>query len=423
MQEGPAAAAAGDPVPVNLATGATPFALDELSDFGHFLANVNDGRYGNPHSWIGNGATGTSGPFVGINLGATPIANIQSIAFGRSNVLSGDPCGGGVCTDRVTGLFQLQYTTVPNPDASTPDGSWLTIGSLNYGASDGPGTNYNAIWQRHRYNFDPVSATGLRLMVPTSGLGGGTAIDEIEIYDVPGDFVPPPPPPPPFNITPAAGGYSLTWDGNDGDHFSEDEMALAPINAAHIDSGATPFTSSDLGFGIHVVSAVNDGRYGNSNSWIGAQAGGDYAGVTLAGLTPVTSIAWGRDNGNNVTDACGGQCGDRSLGDYVIEYTQVPEPALAMVTGDPATGWAQIGTVNYAVQQDAVPGGGFTPFLRHEFEVSLNGQPIMASGIRLSGLAAGTAIDELEVYGVPEPSSILTILLGCVSLGLFRRRR
>ena len=74
VEEGPAAGAAGDPAPVNLATGATPFALDELDLGTHFIANLNNGTYGNSSSWIGAGATGTVGPFVGISLGATPVS-------------------------------------------------------------------------------------------------------------------------------------------------------------------------------------------------------------------------------------------------------------------------------------------------------------------------------------------------------------
>ena len=78
VEEGPAADAAGDPAPVNLATGATPFALDEL-DFGtHYIVNLNNGTYGNSSSWIGNGALGTVGPFVGISL-AFPVIYVSTL--------------------------------------------------------------------------------------------------------------------------------------------------------------------------------------------------------------------------------------------------------------------------------------------------------------------------------------------------------
>ena len=104
LQEGPPAAAAGNlAVPPNLALGKTAFALDELNIGGlHLITNVTNGSYGNSISWIGNGATGFDGPFIGVDLGGT--FNINQMAFGRSNVISGDVCA-GVCTDRNLGLY------------------------------------------------------------------------------------------------------------------------------------------------------------------------------------------------------------------------------------------------------------------------------------------------------------------------------
>ena len=421
MQEGPAAANAGDPVPDNLALAGTAFATSDLGpEIGtpyHFTENLNDGFYGNAFSWIGGDELLFDFPFAGIDLGADPIQNVQSVAFGRSNVLSGDVCN-GVCMDRHMGFYTLEYTQVPNPSAdldidstNDPTRGWVEIGTLEYLASDGPETNYNNTWQRHRYNFDPVNATGIRLIVPQTGLGGGTAIDEIEIYDVPGEFVPPPPPPPPpepITIVPAAG-FTIEWDGNDGDHFDEIEPpdgSIVPDNLALADNGANAFASSDLGpeLGIdfHVTENINDGFYGNSNSWIG---GGDnpfapdaFAGVTFPDTMMIDRVAWGRDNGNNFADACGGQCTDRSLGTYDLQFSRVADAdADTEFTGDANTGWQSIGEVTYALSDET-----FTEYLRHEYSL---GDGIVASAIRLvvpmTGLSGGTAIDELEAYGGP----------------------
>lgn len=184
LQEGPPSSVAGKPdVPLNLALGKTAFALDELDIGGlHLITKVTNGSYGNSSSWIGNGATGIDGPFIGVDLGGT--FNINQMAFGRSNVLSGDPCPGGICTDRNLGLYTLQFTAVASPDNSlvtTGDAStgWADIGTLNYQSAGG--TNFTAPHQRHLYAFDPVNATGIRLIVPGTGLSGGTAIDEIEV--------------------------------------------------------------------------------------------------------------------------------------------------------------------------------------------------------------------------------------------------
>jgi hypothetical protein len=432
-------------VPMNLATGATPFASSDLGpEIGvafHVAANLNDQVYGNSNSWIG-GDTNPFSPdvFAGIDLGALAM-NVQSIAFGRDNL--------GGFGDRVLGLYTLQYTQIEvpsgnldSPTTGDPATGWADIGTLDYGASDGPGTNYNEIFRRHRYNFDPVAATGVRLMVPATGLGGGTDIDEIELYNVAGDFVPPPPPPPPVGVNPADG-FAIIWDGNDGDHFDPTPPpagAVAPDNLALASNGATPISSSDLGpelgIAFHVAENLNDGFYGNSNSWISASADpgpAAFAGVNLGGTFQIDRIAWGRDNGNGAvddsdpgTDACGGQCDDRWPGLYTLQYTQIADPDAATAdTGDASTGWATIGTVDFQSNEDLVVGGSFTGFLRHEFGVSLNGDPLTASGVRLVvpafGLSGGTAIDEIEVYQIPEPSSFA--LTAIAMLGMLGRRR
>lgn len=433
VEEGPAAAIAGDPVPVNLATGAAPFASSawgpEIGLAYHRIVNLNDGQYGNAFSWIGGNADPGPAAFAGINLGAAAVANVQSIAFGRSNVLAGDVCSGGVCTDRHFGLYALQYTQASNPDASLaatgdPATGWADIGMLDYGPSSGLGTNYNDTWLRHRYNFDPVDATGIRLIGPATG-PASTAIDEIELYDVAGALVPPPPAPSALDIRPAPG-YAIGWDGNNGAFFdggAPPAGAIVPGNAALASNGATAFSSSDLGpelsISFHVAANANDGFYGNSNSWIGGTANPfdplQFVGVNLGRLVAVDRVAWGRDNGNNATDACGGQCTDRSLGEYALQYTQVEDPdENTSETGDAATGWATIGTFDY-LDSDAA----FTAYLRHEYDISTaGGQPISATGLRLLvPFGGGIAIDEFEVYEIPEPATLGLLALGALLLG------
>src|SRR5690606_13590265 len=83
-------------------------------------------------------------------------------------------------------------------------------------------------------------------------------------------------------ISPSAG-FSITWDGNDGDNFNAANPAPVPANLA-TGAGATPFASSELGLGIHLTSTLNDGLYGNSNSWIGNDVPGTpFAGINLGG--------------------------------------------------------------------------------------------------------------------------------------------
>ncbi len=215
-----------------------------------------------------------------------------------------------------------------------------------------------------------------------------------------------------------------------------------PDNLALASNGATPISSSDLGpelgIGFHVAANLNDGFYGNSNSWISASADPGptaFAGVDLEGTFLIDRIAFSRDNGNGAfddsdpgTDACGGQCDDRWTGLYTLQYTQVGDPSASTPdTGDPTTGWADIGSVEYTLSEVDGPGGEFTGYLRHEFGVSSDGQAISATGVRLRvpafGLSGGTAIDEIEVYGIPEPSSVFLAGLGLAGLAAFARRR
>lgn len=228
-------------------------------------------------------------------------------------------------------------------------------------------------------------------------------------------------------------GFAITWNGNEGDHFNPAEVAPVPANLATA-AGAVAFSSSDLGpelgIGFHIAANLNDGLYGNSNSWIGgAFQGAPFAGVNLGGMHLLTGVAFGRDNGNANEVVPGGQLTDRSLGLYTLQVTRVaaPDGSIA-VTGDPLTGWQNIGTLNYVSEDDTVLGGAFTSYFRHEYQISENGLPVEATGFRIlvpsTGLASGTDIDEIEIIGraVPEPSASLSLLLSLGAL-TFRRRR
>jgi hypothetical protein len=153
----------GTAFPYNLAAGKTAFANDVIGP-PHSIAAVNDGNYGNNSSWIAASGNG----FVGISLGSIPTA-IHKIAFGRDNL--------GLAPDRALGTYTLQFTTVADPDAATPDASWTTIGTLDYQSAGG--ANFANPHLRHVFSFDPVMATGIRLKTVTSSDYIG--IDELEI--------------------------------------------------------------------------------------------------------------------------------------------------------------------------------------------------------------------------------------------------
>jgi hypothetical protein len=212
-------------------------------------------------------------------------------------------------------------------------------------------------------------------------------------------------------ITPADG-FTITWDGNNGGFSSPDSGAGPSNNVALASNGAIPIGSSELAYQgtRHFITNINDGLYGNEKSWISANGiGGNsdpdpWIGVAFANTVLMTNIAWGRDNGDNnaTTDpGCGGTCVDRAIGTYTLQYTTVPTPdASTIETGDPATGWASIGTVQY------LPGAedaNFTSYLRHRFEVAEGGNAIAATALRIKVSDGGMDIDEIEVNPLPDP--------------------
>lgn len=356
------------------ANGATAIGSSELGpELGidnHLIDRVNDGFYGNGNSWIS--ASGDGQPFIGVALGGS--VEIERIAWGRDNgngAIDGsdpgsDACG-GQCVDRANGLYELQITTVANPDSGTPDGDWTTVGTFDHRSNEDDEVGELFTWYlRHEFSVatadgSPISATGVRLLVPQAGLAGGTAVDEIEVYGV--------------------GSVRTLRPAEEGGTFAEANLATDGVAFARDLIGNGSFAPT------HTVENVNNGTYGNASSWIGNSAD-SFVGISL-GATPVTvsSVAFGRDND--------GQFADRSLGSYTLQFTTQANPDAD--TADEA--WTTIGEIIYEAAFPAAPA------LRHRF----NFTAISASGIRIIA-PTGAAIDEIEIYAEPvsppEPSPI-----------------
>ena len=401
--------------------GTVAFGSSELGLGIHLIRHVNDGLYGNSKSWISSlglgGVPGEQDEFVGLSFGK--VVPVSSIAWGRDNGNTATDACGGTCKDRSIGIYTIQYTLTENPDEITEETDdaetgWQTIAYVEYL----PTAPQEFIpYLRHKFKVGsgdkeaPVEATGIRIIVSS----GMIAIDELEVNptDEQQDGQIEPEKPADLDIE-TGDGFEIIWDGNEGDFYSDAALAEVPDNDGLAENGAVAFGSSELDFGVHYIDNINDGFYGNSKSWIAKFTDPadvkPFVGLNFGKIVPVSSIAWGRDNGNNTDDCCGGQLRDRSFDVYHLDYTTVEEPdADTPEADDPVDGWVAIGSVKFKTASDT-----FSPWLRHRFDVSLNNQPISATGIRIRVNSNQTAIDEIEVNTETgqDSESQLTITMG-----------
>ena len=401
----------------NLASGATAFSTPHLYDSDSTsgepadkwqAANVNDGAYGSSGTnWIGLSASPTLGKgFVGLDLGETA-QEIGFIAFSDNNVSGGDGL-------RCWGEYEVQYTTVANPDENTPDSAWTTIGTVDYARAAHDGDvgfeNFQEPGKRHIYSFDSVMATGIRLVVPEvwednaydstrfPNIGWSetaTAIDELEAYG-PGKVF--------GAVPPTLEGWAYNADGvtitEEGGSYTAENLAMA--------AGAVAFGSSEYGAsGKHLIANVNDGLYGNAHSWLCSfkdtsspdypDGEGAFIGIALEEETSVGSIAFGRNNSETLDYYL-----DRWAGTYVLQYTTAENP------DETTTEWNDIGTLEYLLNLEAM---GLTdaegmefyrPYKRHVIEFD----PVTATGLRIlitSVTDTPIVIDEFEIYAATNP--------------------
>ena len=76
----------------------------------------------------------------------------------------------------------------------------------------------------------------------------------------------------------------------------EQNLALASAGAKATASSCLP------GYAIHQIAHLNDGRYGNSQSWIAATSTGEWAQIELAGETAVDRVVFSRDRQGQYRD-------------------------------------------------------------------------------------------------------------------------
>ncbi|WP_145221519.1 DUF1553 domain-containing protein [Gimesia alba] len=94
--------------------------------------------------------------------------------------------------------------------------------------------------------------------------------------------------------------------------LDELELFSRGTNVALAELGGVAACSSALpGYPIHQLKHINDGKFGNSHSWISNESGKGWVQIELAQPTVIDRIEWARDRE--------GKYGDRLPVDYVIE--------------------------------------------------------------------------------------------------------
>jgi hypothetical protein len=100
--------------------------------------------------------------------------------------------------------------------------------------------------------------------------------------------------------------------------IDELEIFSGTTNVALSSAGAKATASSTLpGYEIHKLEHLNDGRFGNSRSWISNEANKGWVQIELPDVATINRIVWARDRD--------GQFGDRVATKYLIEVAVEPD--------------------------------------------------------------------------------------------------
>ena len=190
----------------------------------------------------------------------------------------------------------------------------------------------------------------------------------------------------------AGSGFTFTGNAPAGS-----TVPASPVDIALATNGSTPFAISQYGTGSpHWIGGLNNGLYGNSNSWISAgttdyrsvNLGGTYgsvnmsfAGVALPSysttLYTLTGFTFGRSNL--------GEYGDRIAGTMYVQYAPASSANLTNPSASYDTLWTTIGSLTTTDVYD------------HVFTFN---SPVNTAGLRIV-TTAGNCIDEIAMYGTP----------------------
>ena len=159
---------------------------------------------------------------------------------------------------------------------------------------------------------------------------------------------------------------------------------------------------------IHLAEFANDGSYGNGSSWIG-NSPNSWLKVDLGQTTPIDSIIFGRNR-------LEGGFYDREPGQFTVSVSLFDAVYANGDDSNDADEYTQVFDSTLA---------GFIGFLSPQQTLrAMFGAPVSARFVKMTFANAGTAIDEVEIRAVPEPSSIALLGMGGLAkLGCVIRRR
>ncbi len=116
--------------------------------------------------------------------------------------------------------------------------------------------------------FPPTEARFVRFSIHATNNGSEPCIDELEVY---------------------AAREEPAREGNEASAENFVDAAVTTRDAVITASGTLP------GFEIHKLEHINDGRYGNSFSWISDTPGSGWVQIELAEPVLIERVVWGRD--------------------------------------------------------------------------------------------------------------------------------
>lgn len=153
--------------------------------------------------------------------------------------------------------------------------------------------------------------------------------------------------------------FTITATNSSQPCIDELEIFSGTKNVALASNGATATCSSSLpGYDIHQLEHINDGKFGNTHSWISNENGAGWAQIELPQPATIQRITWARDRENRFSD--------RLATGYHIEVAMQPGQWKTIASSEDRQ---PFGTKNHPPEYD---------FTRFTSDQAADGQSLLA---------------------------------------------